>query len=266
MRTAVEEAETQDALGLYVYGVVDATAEPPEGVTLVRHGAVAALTSRVPLDELDAVSVRARLEDAAWLGARAAAHDGVLGAALRACGAVVPFRMLTVYGDEDELRRFLADNDESLRAVLAGIRDKVELGVKAFADPQRLDEVASAQSAAVASLDAELADAQPGRAYLLRRRRDEAIREEVRRIAAELAADAHARLLAVAENGVANRVQSHDASGRPEPMVLNGAYLVPAGDTRLDGVLEELRGGGLVFERTGPWPPYNFVPRDLASA
>jgi hypothetical protein len=246
VRTAVEEAETQDALGLYVYGVVDATAEPPEGVTLVRHGAVAALTSRVPLDELDAVSVQARLEDAAWLGARAAAHDGVLGAALRACGAVVPFRMLTVYGDEDELRRFLADNDESLRAVLAGIRDKVELGVKAFADPQRLDEVASAQSPAVASLDAELAD--------------------VRRIAAELAADAHARLLAVAENGVANRVQSHDASGRPEPMVLNGAYLVPAGDTRLDGVLEELRGGGLVFERTGPWPPYNFVPRDLASA
>jgi hypothetical protein len=46
-------------------------------------------------------------------------------------------------------------------------------------------------------------------------------------------------------------------------MVLNAAYLVPAGDEALAGAVAELaaRHGarGLVLEVTGPWPPHNFV-------
>ncbi len=50
-------------------------------------------------------------------------------------------------------------------------------------------------------------------------------------------------------------------------MLLNGAYLVERGDSRLEQALRELEEHfgpqGVTYELTGPWPPYNFVPRDL---
>ena len=53
-------------------------------------------------------------------------------------------------------------------------------------------------------------------------------------------------------------------------MLLNGAYLVVREDTVLKGAVQELaeRYGdrGVTYELTGPWPPYNFVPPNLADA
>jgi hypothetical protein len=50
-------------------------------------------------------------------------------------------------------------------------------------------------------------------------------------------------------------------------MLMNAAYLVPAGGARLRQAVDELaaRYGerGVTFEVTGPWPPYNFVPREV---
>jgi hypothetical protein len=181
----------------------------------------------------------------------------------------VPFRFLTVYRDEAELRRFLATHDDELLSVLERVRGKVEVGVKAFADIAALERSATGTSAAVAKLDAEIASAQAGRAYLLNRQRDEAARAEAARLVAEVARDSHARLLAAAYAGTANPVQPSELSGRPGQMVLNGAYLVQAAggdlDRELAALAEHYAQVGISFERTGPWPPYNFVPRDLGA-
>jgi hypothetical protein len=50
-------------------------------------------------------------------------------------------------------------------------------------------------------------------------------------------------------------------------MVLNGAYLVDAGDESLYAELEQLRSENpdLVLEVTGPWAPYNFVDTERAA-
>jgi hypothetical protein len=50
-------------------------------------------------------------------------------------------------------------------------------------------------------------------------------------------------------------------------MILNGAYLVRSGEReRFTHALEALRNehdrDGIVYELTGPWPPYNFVGED----
>jgi hypothetical protein len=54
-------------------------------------------------------------------------------------------------------------------------------------------------------------------------------------------------------------------------MVLNGAYLVEADDLNdLRAAVAELeqahRPLGARIELTGPWPPYNFLPRGGAAA
>ena len=266
-------AGPSNGLAWYVYGIVEAGTEAPAGVgaevSTLTAGPVSALVSRVPLDEYAEEVVRARLEDPAWLAGAAHAHEAVLEAALRS-GAVVPFRLLTVFRDGDQLREFLAARSEALRAVLNRVRGRAEVGVKSFVDRSVLDDHVAAESAALTELDVEIASAQIGRAYLLRRRREQALDDEATRRIVDLASALHARLRDAAEAGVANPVQSREATGRAEEMVLNGAYLVPGGDDRLERELDALREEyaplGVTFERTGPWPPYNFVPRDLGEA
>ena len=64
--------------------------------------------------------------------------------------------------------------------------------------------------------------------------------------------------------------QNRELSGHEGEMLLNGAYLVDA--DRVDGLralvaeLEEHHArSGRGIELTGPWPPYNFVPRASAA-
>ena len=259
-------------LAWYVYGVVDAAdARAPAGagvegdVALVQEGPVAALVSRVPLSEYAEEPVRARLEDPSWLEEKARAHEAVLAEALDS-GPVVPFRFLTVYLGEGDLRAFLARKGDELRAVLDGVRGKIELGVKVFVDRDGLGSGIAREDSAVRELDEAIEGAAAGKAYLLRRQRDELVRERCDRFLLESAQACHERLSAVADAAVANPPQSRELSGRAEDMVLNGAYLVPADEERLGDVLADLEAEyapfGFAFELTGPWPPYNFVPRD----
>jgi hypothetical protein len=268
-------AETATALGWWVYGVVAADAEPHRapglgaGVESVRSGPIAALVDRVDLSEFGEGPAKANLEDPGWLERNARAHETVLEEAL-AAGGVVPFRFLTVYSDEAELQRFLAEHADGLAAVLDRVRGTVEVGVKAFVDRAGLDRAVAARSPAVAELDARIADSATGRAYLLERRREQLARDEAGRLLASFAASAHDRLSAASLDATVNAVQPPELSGRSEQMILNGAYLVRAGEDTLARALESLQleaaDLGIALEPTGPWPPYNFVPRDVGGA
>ncbi len=162
------EARAATDLGWYVYGVVDAGASAPQrggvegDVAVVTEGPLAALVSRVPLTVYGEEPVRARLEDPAWLEEKARAHEAVLQGALRA-GPVVPFRFLTLYRDEDELRGFLAARAAELRDVLERIRGKVELGVKVFADRARLAAGLAQESDEVRELEGAMDGAARGK-------------------------------------------------------------------------------------------------------
>jgi hypothetical protein len=102
---------------------------------------------------------------------------------------------------------------------------------------------------------------------MLRRRLERALADAVERFCAECAHESHARLSASAEDARLVDLQPAELSGRSGDMLLNAAYLVRRGDPSFDAALAELtdryRAFGVSFEPTGPWPPYNFVPREL---
>jgi Gas vesicle synthesis protein GvpL/GvpF len=242
------------ATGWYVYGV----AEQQDGLEAIAHvvgrGRLAALVAEVPLDEYGEETLRERLNDRAWLEDKARAHEEVL-QAVAAIAPVVPLRFGTIYDDLADVERLLDTRGPSFESVLERVRGCVELGVKAWAEPSRL-------AAAIAGH--EPAGEEPsGRAYLQRRQREQRLAAEVAARSAELAEDAHRRLLAAAVDGVASRPQSRELSGRDEPMILNGAYLVATGDDALRAEVERLAVEheplGVTYEVTGPWPPHNFV-------
>jgi len=253
------------ARGWYLYGVVRADAEPPHGaqavdsgdeVTVLPEGRVAALASRVSLVEFDEEALPQRLADAEWLEEKIRAHEQVLEAAL-AAGPVVPCRFCTVYRGEDELRRFVAEREGELAEGLDRLDGRVELGVKAFVDPARF----------TSELQEAAAQATSGRAYLEARREEQRLGAELVRFQNELADGLHERLHAAAEEGVTLPLQSREVSGRDREMLFNGAYLVGDRERFEEELAEaalEVRENGVELELTGPWPPYNFVPEELA--
>lgn len=228
--------------GWYVFGVVPSDAAPPRGTYLVEQGALAAVAAEVSLDEFGEEALVERLNDRAWVEAKALAHEAVLRAFVGAT-PVVPLRFGAIYRDLGDVRRLLVERGDFFDAALERVRGRSELGVKIWHDASR----------------AAAPPARDGRAYLERRRGELA----ADRTAVAAAGAVHERLLALAVDGVANPPQPRELTGRRERMLLNAAYLVDDGDGCILEEVERLAGehapAGLLFEVTGPWPPYNFA-------
>jgi gas vesicle protein GvpL/GvpF len=238
---------------LWVYGVVAQGLEaPPAGVDghpvrIHPHAEVSALVSDVPADRFSVEALKTRLEDLDSLEALARSHEAVLDAALTR-GAVVPFRLCTIYSSPALLDETLDREQAALAATLERLAGAQEWGVKAFRRAR----------AAVAAGDAPASGAE----YLARKRADRDAAESGRDAADEVVAAIHARLGERAADAALGRPQDRRLSGRDAEMVLNAAYLVRSGEVsafrelveRLDRDHEDVE-----LELTGPWPPYHFV-------
>jgi hypothetical protein len=252
---AAEPPASEEPL-LWVYGIVGASADPPADprvdgrpVRLHRHAGVTALVSDVPRARYGERALKARLEDLGELEALARAHEATLQAAM-AGGAVVPFRLCTIYASPERLDAMLDAERLELTAALERLDGMQEWGVKAF-----LHEAAPVPAAAEPATGTE---------YLSRKRARREAAEAGREAIETVVAEVHARLAERAAAAVLSRPQDRRLSGRDTEMVLNAAYLVPrdqAGAFR-DAVSELGRRhepDGVELELTGPWPPHHFV-------
>jgi hypothetical protein len=258
---------------LWAYCVLPAGEPTPEDISGVADGGplervqargLAALVSRVPLDEFGAEPLRENLNDLAWLERVARAHEAVLDRALRQ-STIVPLRLCTIYESEKSVREMLDREHDELTHALDALAGRQEWGVKVIAEEERLAEEARGRSAEASALEDEIGTRTEGGAYMLRRRLERHVREAADSLGAELADQVHAQLQDWAGEAVVLAPQNPELSGHEGRMLLNGAYLVEA--ERVDGLrelvaeLEERHSGlGARIELTGPWPPYNFVP------
>jgi Gas vesicle synthesis protein GvpL/GvpF len=169
-------------------------------------------------------------------------------------------RLCTVFHSRDAVTDMLDREGEVLRDALERLGGRTEWGVKVLAD------LGAARAAFEREAGEETGDAgvSEGRGYLAARPRereagdalDDRLRTAVR--------DVHETLAAEAEAALRNPVQHRDLSGHEGEMLLNGVYLVDDARAlgflaRVDTLAERHARLGLTLERTGPWPPYNFV-------
>jgi hypothetical protein len=210
---------------IWVYGICNRpTLTPPRRRGLaqaplegIREGALLAVFTRHER------SVAEPAPDALWR------HERVV-ERLMLDRTVLPMRFGSQVDDEDALRRFLVERQDSLVAALERVGGHVELGVRVL-EPAAREAVAVAAPAS-------------GRDYLMAKLRD-----------GRRSSSVHEELQALATEARTQARRSGDE-------VLRSAYLVPRRVVpRFRTAVERLQNAhpDLAILCTGPWPPYTFV-------
>ncbi|MBV9941181.1 MAG: GvpL/GvpF family gas vesicle protein [Solirubrobacterales bacterium] len=255
----------------YVYGVVGGDTmlsgslpgvDPGWNLTILREGALAAVSSQVPLEDFDEARLREHLADMAWVEETARAHEGLL-ERIREQVTVIPMRMCTVYRTEGGIREMLSREAAALQDALDRLDGKAEWGVKVFTDIARA-------GGGIHNVDTGAGDA-PGTAYMERKRTEQERRQRAIELAEDAAARVHERLSAVASDAQVIPLQRREASGHRGDMILNGVYLLAEADAaafhdEVRALQDDFGPAGIEIVPTGPWPAYNFVPGTIGAA
>ena len=257
----------------YVYAIVPpstAVEVAPAGVDdipveLIVDRDVAALVSCVNAATYG-TGVDDRISDVAWLAPRATAHDAVLTWA-GDVGAVIPLPLFSLFRSRTAVQSMLEDRRDALVATLDRVGRGREFGVRLFRVDEELRRSLATLSPTVAALEAEAAAAaSPGQGYLLGRKLDAAKKDELRRVAASVAASAYEELAARSLAATQDSLPKASAE-QAGAAILNAAFLV-AHDridefrARVTELVLRHHDQGFRVEFTGPWPPYHFARSD----
>ena len=141
--------------------------------------------------------------------------------------------------------------------------DKTEWSVKVFCDKEIFIKYSDKNKEPSATADQ--ASLLPGEAYLLAKKMRKIKEENFKQDLQMYLKDIDFTLSQFADSYRFLQCTDKSIHGRPLDMVMNTAFLVEQQtfnmfkDT-LDMLAEKYRNEGLVFEFSGPWPPYNFCP------
>jgi hypothetical protein len=257
---------------VYLYGVVPAAAPaPPAALLGLDDGAVrllaledlAAVVSDVSATTYGEEALDQRLRDLAWVGERGLAHERVA-TWYADHGPIVPFTPFSLHQGEERLRERLAERLPGLRELLQRLAGRQEWGIKLWRDEARFAERVASLSAPMRALEEEMRASPPGRAYLLRKKRDALRADESRRVAAEIVRTVYSALAEAAEAARALPLAPGVVPAGERVLALHAAFLVPEqGFAAFQRRVQELeaahREAGFEWEFTGPWPPYHFA-------
>lgn len=250
---------------VYVYAIARADGAQPGGlqgmddaaVRRERAGELAAFVSDVSEAEFAEIPLNANLSDMTWLAPRAVRHQEVNAALAAAVDPLVPLSFGTVFRDREGVERMLRERAAEIGPRLDALRGKAEWIAVVRRDEQSARAALETASEPLRALRAQIGAAAPGRAYLVTRRLDETMRQELR------SSDAGA---------VAATVETLEAAGGRlfrEPLIEDAGVGMIARFSvladRRDGAAlgrAEIAGWsdrGYRLELTGPWPAYRFA-------
>ena len=222
-------------------------------LALVEHRGLQAVVCDVDLADFGEEGLVRNLEDLRWLEEVARGHDHVV----RTVGAeatIAPMRLVTILSGDASVRDRIEELHDELVDVLDRVEGRREWSVKAYAVPGREEP---------GPMSPRGTGSGSGAAYLQRKKEQAARRRTASERAVQIADEVHAHLAQHAVAGRRLQPQDPKLTGRTEPMILNGAYLVEVehGETFAAAVAEiaERTANDATVEAQGPWPPYSFA-------
>jgi hypothetical protein len=262
----------EEGLGLYLYCLYCGGHTIPEligidgdhNVFSFSKGDIHAALSLVPLQEFGLSALEQKMGDLEWVAPRVLTHERII-EEIMAVYPVMPIRFCTIFAAVDRIEELLKVHHGEIIRFFSEVGDKEEWGVKGYISGSGVEEALKKGEPAIQAVGVELEESSPGQAYLLRKKRDLAIKGGLDAVVAQITEAVFQGLLAHAVKGVrarALRVENGEERGE---MVLNAAFLIPKREVEsflgcVKQTEEKYRGQRLTLSVTGPWPPYNFCP------
>jgi len=236
--------------------------DPRFPVERICSGQLAAVTSRVGLDQFDLNRFRGETpQDAQWLSRVAVRHNEIVAGAC-ACPPVIPLRIGTVFRSRASMVAKMREHQPTLLQHLLCLGDRQEWAGKLYASKPTVPDAPTRPAPVALHAKSGLSK---GAHYLERKRADYQRRSEMRASLPQGVSAVESALKERADECRRVRTLPAHARWRREKMLWNAALLIsPATVYLLLSVAERVgraaRSRGLLLEITGPWPPYHFCP------
>jgi len=259
--------QAQEGL-IYLYCITDKVPKLKEIENLVDkpyfiyHQSLYAIVNKVKESEFDEENLKRNLADLEWIKAKASIHEKAIeGIMKNAC--VIPFKFATIFNTEDNLKAMLGQHLEGFKDILIKLEDKEEWGVKIYCNSGKLKENLIQEDEQLLNIDKEINSSLPGKAYLLKKKKEEFLNIAVNKKLNEYGQVSFDRLREKSTEARINKLLPKEVTERNDEMILNSAFLINKDKVAdflntVEGLKIRYADRGLFFDYTGPWPPYNF--------
>ena len=221
------------------------------------------IVKHVTENEFSEESFKSSLSDPKWLESKAKEHVDVISSIMET-GTVLPFKFGTVFQTTDCLEKFIANNKESLTENYLIIDGKEEWSVKIYCDRKILTEQIDELSSKAALLEEQIMSSSPGKAYLLKLKKNDFIEIEMDCICKNKGQDYYNRFRDLSTSNSLNNLLPKELTGRDDTMILNATFLVNKPrvtdfkDTAYNMQQKDAHSGFFV-EIKGSLPPFSFI-------
>jgi hypothetical protein len=255
-------------LGLYLYGIADVNAQTKLGemgiegneVYTIPYKAISAIVHNCPLEPY-------KNDDEEVVKNWVKTHQHVLDVAEEKFGTVIPFGFDTIIKPEDEnnataketLKKWMAEEFDSLKEKIERIRGKKEYGVQIFYIPSVMSERIAENSEEIRKIKEEMESMPPGMAYMYKQKLENAVKKEMESRMDSRFKDFYGRIKEHVEEIKVEKTKKTDE--KDKQMIMNLSCLVSTDKYKeLGEELEKIdREKGFSVRFTGPWPAYSFV-------
>jgi len=253
---------------IYLYCITDKVPKLKEIENLVvkpyfiYHQSLYAIVNKVKESEFDEENLKRNLADLEWIKAKASIHEKAIeGIMKNTC--VIPFKFATLFNTEGNLKTMLGQHLEGFKDILKKLEDKEEWGVKIYCNSGKLKENLIQEDEQLLNIDKEINSSLPGKAYLLKKKKEEFLNIAVNKKLNEYGQVSFDRLREKSTEARINKLLPKEVTERNDEMILNSAFLINKDKVAdflntVEGLKTRYADRGLFFDCTGPWPPYNF--------
>ena len=253
---------------LYLYCISDRQ-PPTEVATRIPYpieslcsGKLVAIVGRVSQSDFGEENLKRNLNDLQWITTQVRRHEQVIEQLLPAF-PLVPSKFASVFLCRENVTAFLTQNTDMLLEKLQYFRQRQEWGIKIYCDLAGLQQHALMEDRTLLEFDRQIGAASVGKAYLLRKKKEEVIGNVVEEKLNSYRQSFFSLLDAFGIRSKINALLSPELTARDDRMVLNAAFLletakVPSFIKQVETLTTEFGPAGFDFDCTGPWPPYNF--------
>jgi len=220
---------------------------------IVENGNLGMLVCPVSLREYNEESLHLYLEDMAWVESHARRHEETLLKTMEG-RSVIPLPFCTIFTDEENIKRQLAQNVKQIQDDLQRLENHNEMHVKLFVNRKQLLEKLQE--------DLPYSGGESGGGYFQKRQWEKKIAEETERAMNDYGESLYQDL-----NNIAAEVILLDKAGVVVPegqqVVFAVQYLIgkecrEEWDKKLEEFDEAADSLGFILDVSGPWPPYHF--------